>query len=203
MKILAISDHESELLWDFFRPEYLDGIDLILSCGDLDPRYLSFLVTFSHCPLLYVHGNHDTNYQKIKPEGCICIEDKIYNHNGLRILGLGGSMRYKPGDHQYTESQMYIRSLKLWPKLKRNKGFDILLTHAPAKDQGDFPNLVHSGFGTFLTLMDQYRPSYHIHGHVHLNYGPKMERIRKYGDTTIINAYERYILEIPDPVSGK
>lgn len=113
MKILAISDMESKLLWDHFDRRYLEDIDLILSCGDLDPEYLSFLATFSHGPVLYVHGNHDTNYEVTPPEGCICIEDKIYVHQGVRILGLGGSMRYKPGDHQYTESQMFIRSLKL------------------------------------------------------------------------------------------
>ena len=44
MKILAIADEESKYLWDFFEKSKLDGIDLIISCGDLDPRYLSFLV---------------------------------------------------------------------------------------------------------------------------------------------------------------
>ena len=59
MKILAISDYESPALWDYFRPEKLEGIDLILSCGDLAAEYLSFLATFTHAPVLYVHGNHD------------------------------------------------------------------------------------------------------------------------------------------------
>ena len=57
MKILAIADEESKYLWDFFEKSKLDGIDLIISCGDLDPRYLSFLVTLSTVPVLYVHGN--------------------------------------------------------------------------------------------------------------------------------------------------
>ena len=35
MKILAISDVESKYLWDYFQPEKLEGVDLILSCGDL------------------------------------------------------------------------------------------------------------------------------------------------------------------------
>ena len=59
MKIMAIADHESELLWDYFDKSYLEGIDLILSCGDLKPQYLSFLATFTQAPVLYVHGNHD------------------------------------------------------------------------------------------------------------------------------------------------
>ena len=59
MKILAISDTESKALWDYFDKSRLEGIDVILSCGDLDPRYLSFLATFFSGPVLYVHGNHD------------------------------------------------------------------------------------------------------------------------------------------------
>ena len=106
MKILAIADEESKYLWEYYERSKLAGIDLIISCGDLDPDYLSFLVTLSSVPVLYVHGNHDGKYVKSPPEGCICIEDKIYVHKGVRILGLGGSMRYSSGKHQYTERQM-------------------------------------------------------------------------------------------------
>ena len=35
MKILAISDVPSKALWDYNTREHLQGIDLILSCGDL------------------------------------------------------------------------------------------------------------------------------------------------------------------------
>lgn len=203
MKILAISDHESELLWDYFKPEYLKDIDLILACGDLKPAYLEFLVTLGHCPLLYVHGNHDERYKKNPPLGCVNIEDKIYVHNGVRILGLGGSMRYRPGEHQYTERQMRKRARKLWLKLRKHGGFDILLTHAPAQGQGDMDTPAHAGFETFLTLMDKYHPAYHIHGHVHLNYNLGAPRIRTYNQTTIINAYEKYILEFDAENCGK
>lgn len=196
MKILAISDRESPYYWDFFDKQKLEGIDLILSCGDLDPRYLSFLATFFHGPVLYVHGNHDDVYEKIPPDGCICIEDRIYEHQGLRILGLGGSMRYKPGLHQYSQSEMDFRIMKLGLKLRRQKGFDILLTHAPAYDITDTPDLPHRGFKGFVRLMDKYTPSYMIHGHVHMNYGHNIRRTVQYGDTTIVNAYERYILDI-------
>ena len=203
MKILAISDKESELLWDYFKPSYLADIDLILACGDLDPRYLEFLVTLGHCPLLYVHGNHDENYKRIRPLGCINIEDKIYVHNGVRILGLGGSRKYRDGAHQYTESQMKRRSRKLWPKLMYHKGFDILLTHAPARGHGDLDTPTHAGFDTFVNLMDKYEPSYHIHGHVHLNYNLGAPRVRKYNNTTLINAYERYVFEFDEKKIGR
>lgn len=106
MKILAISDVESKYLWDYFQPEKLEGVDLILSCGDLKASYLTLLATFTHAPLLYVHGNHDTDYQRRPPEGCTCIEDTVYEVNGVRIAGLGGSVRYKPGPFQYTQREM-------------------------------------------------------------------------------------------------
>ena len=195
MKILTISDTESKLLWDYFDRKYLADIDLILACGDLDPRYLEFLVTLGHCPLLYVHGNHDEKYKQLSPLGCINIEDKIYVHNGVRILGLGGSRRYRDGAHQYTEAQMKRRAFNLWPKLLYHKGFDILLTHAPARGHSDLDTPTHRGFETFVNLIDKYNPSYHIHGHVHLNYTLGASRIRTYNNTTMINAYERYVFE--------
>ena len=39
MKILAISDVPSKALWDYGTREHLEGIDLILSCGDLPQKY--------------------------------------------------------------------------------------------------------------------------------------------------------------------
>lgn len=42
MKILILADVESKYLWDYFDKSKLEGVDLILSCGDLNPQYLSF-----------------------------------------------------------------------------------------------------------------------------------------------------------------
>lgn len=195
MKILAIADEESKYLWDFYEEGKLDGIDLIISCGDLDPRYLSFLVTFASVPLLYVHGNHDVKYQKIPPDGCICIDDRIYVHDGVRILGLGGSMRYKDGDYQYTERQMRRRVRRLWFQILRHRGFDILVTHAPAYQLNDGRDLPHQGFQTFVELMNKYKPKFFLHGHVHMNYGMRHKRYDKYRETNIINVYERCVFD--------
>lgn len=195
MKILAIADEESAYLWDYFEKSKLEGIDLIISCGDLDPRYLSFLATFTSAPILYVHGNHDEKYQQIPPDGCICIDDKIYVHDGVRILGLGGSMRYRPGEFQYTEWQMKNRVRKLWFQLFRHGGFDILVTHAPAYQLNDGMDLPHQGFQVFRTLLDKYKPKYFLHGHVHMSYGRRHKRYDMYQETQVVNAFERCIIE--------
>ena len=113
MKILTISDEECPALWDYYSPGKLDGIDLIISCGDLKAEYLSFLVTMARCPLLYVHGNDDTGYDTHPPYGCDCIDGHIVEYNGLRIGGLGGCRRYHPGKHQYSEREMRRRIFRL------------------------------------------------------------------------------------------
>lgn len=191
MNILTISDQKAMALWEYFQPERLAGVDLILSAGDLPPQYLSLLATYTHAPVLYVRGNHDDCYVQTPPDGCTCIDGDIYVHEGIRILGLGGSMRYKPGDNQYTEKQMKTRVRKLWLKLRRAGGIDILLTHSPAKGLSDGEDLPHQGFEAFNYILDTYKPKYFIHGHVHMNYG-RNPRLRQYKDTTVINAFEQY-----------
>ncbi len=196
MKLLLISDEEDRYLWDHYQPGCLSGIDMILSAGDLKSVYLSFLVTMANKPLLYVHGNHDNLYDKYPPEGCECIDDRLVTVNGLRILGLGGSQRYKEGPYQYTERQMAWRIRKLERKIRKAGGVDIVLTHAPLRGYGDMDNLVHRGFEAFQPLLDKWKPRYLVHGHVHLSYGAKQPRIQQYGETTLINACGKYTLEI-------
>jgi Icc-related predicted phosphoesterase len=196
VKILVLADVESKYYWDFFSMDKLNDIDLILSAGDLKAEFLSFLATYAKVPILYVHGNHDASYETKPPEGCICIEDKIYKYNGIRILGLGGSIRYKNGPHQYTQFEMKSRVAKLKPKIFFNRGFDILLTHAPAYHIYDGDDKVHEGFEAFVSLIDKYSPKFFVHGHIHMNYGMNNKRERNYKETRIINAYDHYIIEV-------
>ena len=190
-----MADEPCKAFWDYYDGERLKGYDLILSAGDLPPQYLSFLVTFSNCPLLYVHGNHDGVYSRQNPDGCIDIDGKVFRFGGIRILGLGGSMAYNEGPHQYTERQMASRVRKMQFSLMRSRGFDILLTHAPILGINDQNDLPHRGFQVFDTLLEEYHPRYMVHGHVHMNYAYNTPRTVVHRETTVINAYERYELE--------
>ena len=194
MKILAVADEESRRYYDFYTPGCLDEFDLILSCGDLHRSYLEFLTTMSRCPLLYVRGNHDDSVAKSPPEGCECVEDKLYVYGGLRILGLGGSHRYRDGVNMYTEGQMRRRIARLMPSIWFHRGFDILLAHAPARGLNDFDSLSHRGFECFLKLIEHYRPKYFIHGHIHKNYGIHIPQFSQYGSTQVVNACEHCVL---------
>ena len=194
MKILALADTEAKSFYDYYRPGKLKDYDLILACGDLRVEYLEFLGTMVSCPLLYVHGNHDENWQR-EPEGCICIDDCVYEYRGLRILGLGGAYRYREGPWLFTEREMKRRILRLSFALRRSGGFDILLTHAPARGINDFDSLSHRGFECFRTLLEKYRPQFFIHGHVHLNYGKDLPKLCRFGETTVVNAWEYSMID--------
>ena len=196
MRILALADVESKYLWDYFEKSKLEGIDLIISAGDLAPQYLEFLVTYSKVPVLYVHGNHDGCYQDTPPLGCDCVDDNLYVYKGIRILGLGGSMQYNMGSHQYTERQMKLRYMKLLPKIMKHGGVDILLTHAPARGLHDLDDMPHRGFDIFNKIIEKYEPKLFIHGHVHLNYGRDLKRDEMHGNTRVVNAFEKYVFDI-------
>lgn len=198
MKILALSDEECPALYDYYVPGRLAEYDLIISCGDLNAKYLSFIVTMARVPVFYVHGNHDAGYERTPPEGCDCIEDRLVVYKGVRILGLGGCKKYRDSPHQYTEKEMKKRIRKLRRQLRRHGGVDIVVTHAPPAGVGDGEDIAHQGFEALVELMEQYHPKYLLHGHMHLNYGRDQTRVREYGDTRVINVCQRYVLETPD-----
>ncbi len=199
MRILAVSDIEAKYYYDYYTEGKLSGFDLILACGDLKREYLEFLVTMAHCPVVYVHGNHDERFDKQPPEGCVCADGQLVVVNGVRILGLGGSHKYRDAKHMYTEQEMRLRILRVMPQLWLHRGFDILLTHAPARNINDFDSITHRGFECFVELMDHYHPKYFVHGHIHMNYGAHIPQKTQRDGTTIINAYDHCAFDYEDP----
>ena len=202
MKILAISDTPSKALWDYCSRERLAGArsdPLLRGSAKKVPRISDKFLTAA--PILYVHGNHDGRYRtEGEPGGCICVDDQVYVWKGLRIMGLGGSIRYNCEEtFQYTEREMRRRVRRLWFKAHRAGGIDLLLTHSPAAGLNDGDDRAHKGFACFNDLLEEYQPKWFVHGHVHLNYDANLPRVCTHGQTTVINATERYTFEIPDP----
>ncbi len=207
MKILAISDKIVDIIYTPSIEERLADIDLIISSGDLPNNYLEFIVTILNKPLFYVFGNHHRNViytdkgKKIGgPEGCINIDNRIIEYNDLLIGGLEGSMRYSPGEHQYTDFEMCMKINRLKPRLYKNRLFkkrfiDILVTHAPPYKIHDEEDLCHRGFKCFNKFIENYKPKYLIHGHIHY-YGCNNEWLTEVNGTKVINAYGYQIIEI-------
>lgn len=224
MKILMIADHALPELWGTWsdqRAAELKQVDLILSAGDLPKPYLEYLVTMMNVPLLCVPGNHDSDFRRKTPQGCVNIDGEVCEYRGLRIYGLGGSMRYKPGINMYTESEMAKRLAMLELKLKIGATIDldgrhhyfkggimntnrdggrkfreIFLTHAPSRGHGDMDDLAHTGFECFNGLLSRRRPEHHCYGHVHMEYGMfRRETVHPSG-TALTNVSGMYILDV-------
>ena len=196
MKLLAVADEECKALWDYYTPDKLEGVELIVGCGDLNRHYLEYLATVVPVPVFYVHGNHDENYDNQPPEGAVCIDDDVIEYHGLRIAGLGGACRYRTGAWQFTEAEMKKRVSRLRGKIERHRGLDVLVTHAPLHGYGDMNDLAHRGFTVFRDLLDRYHPQLMLHGHIHMNYGANIQREYQYGSTRIVNCYERVRLDV-------
>ena len=199
MKILVVSDMESKFIWDYFDPEVFKCMDMIISCGDLKAAYLSFLVTMIPAPLFYVHGNHDKSFVTNPPDGCTSIDGKVIEYKGVKIAGLGGCRGTSEAGFQYTDSQMWKREKKLESEIKRKKGIDILVTHAPPLGFGDGEDTFHRGFEAFLYLDEMQEPKLHFYGHKHLSGSPvNTQAVFKYGVTTMVNASGYRIIEIDE-----
>lgn len=200
LKILVVSDRVTDRLYSPALYEMFPHVDLILSAGDLPYYYLEYIESVLNVPLFYVHGNHDpdmeisaSGIERKEPQGCQNLHARAVECKGLLLCGFEGSKRYNNRKYQYTESQMewekarMAMSLIIPTRFGRRKP-DFLLTHAPSQGLGDLPTQVHSGFRTFRRFLDRYKPSVHVHGHVHL-YDRNMPFIEKYHSTTVLNAY--------------
>ncbi len=197
MKILSISDIVVPELTGQFDKTPFEGTDLVLSCGDLPPEYLTGIARRLDVPLFYIRGNHDIRYRTTPPLGCTNLHLRFVRYNGIRLVGFEGSRWYNGGPIQYREPQMRRFARQLWPKLLWNRGVDVMMTHAPPRYIHDAEDRCHRGFKTFRKLMDKYQPHYLIHGHIHRTFTHAAERITHRGKTRVVNTcgYWQFIIE--------
>lgn len=223
MKILGISDITDPLVYSENIVERYGDIDLVISAGDLPVKYYEYIVSSLNKRLYFVFGNHNLEtLQYFRKPHCFetleqakfdkdrqqhnfggdYIDGKIVydKHAQLILGGLGGSMRYNKGEHQFTEFQMALRIIRMLPRLfynrlRHKRYIDILVTHAAPRGLGDRSDLCHTGFNVFLWFMRRFKPRYLLHGHIHL-IDLNESRILHYHQTTIINIYGNYVLEI-------
>ena len=198
LRALVVADQESKFIWEHFDRSRFQGIDVIVSCGDLKASYLSFLTTMVAAPLLYVPGNHDAAYLHEPPEGCEDLTRRMVTIKGVRFIGFGGANSRTPQPFHYTERDMARAVVRRIPEICTHGGFDVLVTHAPSLGIGDGEDSFHKGFGAYNALMNQFRPHVHLHGHQHMNYKGAAKQ-SEYGQTQIINGYGYHIVELAIP----
>jgi Icc-related predicted phosphoesterase len=197
VRILAVADVEERALGEHFDPERWRGVDLILSCGDLDSDYLDYLVSRLNVPCFYVRGNHDLAYAERPPGGCEDVHLRIVNYRGLRIGGLEGSRWYGGKGVEYSDRGVAMRAWLLGWRIRFAGGIDVLMTHAPPLLPSTDPPVdrVHQGFEAFTGLAERFRPQILLHGHTHLGYG-RGQRERLLGATRVIDCYGHSLVEI-------
>jgi Icc-related predicted phosphoesterase len=177
------------------------GLDAVISCGDLPWHYLEFVVSMLDLPLYYVQGNHVFDIEdgegevRHHPQGAINLHHQVIYDPELDLIlaGIEGSLRYNRRGYQYTQLQMWQMVFGLVPRLMFNKVrygryLDVFVTHAAPTGVHDEDDQAHRGVDAFRWLIKLFKPSLHLHGHVHL-YNPLKARETMLGETRVINCY--------------
>ncbi|WP_073487461.1 metallophosphoesterase family protein [Streptoalloteichus hindustanus] len=213
-RVLAVADEVVERLWT--EQVRRLGVDLVLAAGDLPFEYLEYLVGTLDRPCVFVPGNHDpdlSGYRAARglwtragmparwpgPAGAVNADGRVVDVAGLRIAGLGGSLRYGDGPNQWTERQQAGRARRLvrraaWRRLRDGRGVDVLLTHSPPRGCGDGDDLPHRGFECLHDAVRGLRPRVLVHGHVHPYGRPTPDRADH--GALVLNVVGHRVLEI-------
>lgn len=211
VRVLAVSDEVVESLCSPAVSE-LDP-RIVLATGDLPWDYLEFLSSALDVPVVFVPGNHDPAVENSRqsrrgvfvrdglvvdaprPLGAVNADLTIVEAAGLRIAGLGGCVRYRPGPNQYTQKQFDRRARTLARRARKAGGqIDVLITHAPPLGLGDGEDTAHEGIAALHGLLMEIAPAWHLHGHIHPYGQPQHDR--ELGTTTIRNVVPWALLDI-------
>jgi hypothetical protein len=217
VRVLAVSDVVEEGLWADIGP--VRGADLILGCGDLPLEYLGYLMNALDVPLVFVPGNHDPDLSGYRvsragltlraglparppwPDGAVSADGRVVDVAGLRIAGLGGCRRYRPGPNQYSDRQQARRARRLAARARLGRrAVDVLLTPAPPRGVGDGADPVHQGFPALNVLTARLQPAVLLHGHVDPD--PAGRRDHRLGRTIVRNATGWQLFDL-EPVTGR
>jgi hypothetical protein len=209
-RILAIADAVSPVIYSSNFPGNLPPFDLFLSAGDVPGDTLEFVATKARTTPLYVLGNHgdgfirdqDTDELRL-PGGCVNVHLKLVEVDGVVVLGVEGSARYRDGPQQYSEREYAAMLGRLAPKLwlsrkRRGRAVDVLLTHAPPLGPNAGEDFPHRGVPAFNAFHRRWRPLVHVHGHVHLSGGTSARSYVSPEGVTVVNAYEFTLIDVPD-----
>ena len=147
------------------------------------------------------HGGTYAGFKVLRDNSLTVKDPKTGKITPLLIAGVSGSVEYNKGLNQYTEYQMKRKLRRMIPslimnKIKYGRYLDILLTHASPRHIHDKEDPCHKGFECFNWFINKFKPSYLVHGHIHL-YDMREKRVSQAGNTTVVNAYAHWIIEFP------
>jgi Icc-related predicted phosphoesterase len=199
LRALSLSDVIVQFIYSPHIRQRFQSIDLAIGCGDLPYYYLEYVISMLDVPLFYVRGNHDKiveynlSGQRQGPFGGFDLHRKAVCYKGVLLAGVEGSLRYRPGEYQYSQIEMWGNVFSLFPGLLMNKirygrYLDVFVTHAPSQGIHDCEDLAHQGIDAFRWFVGVFQPRYHIHGHIHI-YRPDAIMESQYKNTMVINTF--------------
>jgi Icc-related predicted phosphoesterase len=199
LNVLSLSDKQVETIYSPRVKDRFGDIDLIITCGDLAYYYQEYVIDMLDVPLYYVRGNHSNAIEyttagpRIGPKGGSDLHRRVVHSQGLLLAGVEGSLRYRRGPFQYTQSEMWVNVLRIAPRLiinrmSRGRFLDVFVSHAPPWGIHDKTDLPHQGIQAFRWLIETFKPRYHFHGHIHV-YRQDVQTITRHAHTTVINTY--------------
>lgn len=206
MKVLSLSDVVVSRIYSPQVRALFGDVDIVLGCGDLPYYYLEFITSMLDRPTFFVRGNHAEVVEYTEtgplthPHGTVDLHNQVINHQGLLLAGVEGSIRYRRGPFQYSQSDMWLNVFKLVPvliynRMTQGRYLDIFVTHAPPWKIHDQPDLPHHGVKAFRWLLEVFRPAYHFHGHIHL-YRPESETHTRFHNTEVINTFGHLVSDL-------
>lgn len=153
--------------------------DICLLLGDHSIGDIEIILNYIDKSKIYaLLGNHDNNY--IGKFGLNNLNGKVIEVNGVKILGIQGSYKYKPDDFPSFSQKDSIEFLSNKEKA------DILVSHDAPYGLSQRNDVAHQGLYGILYYLFRNKVPYCIHGHLHTPYNKQMI------NGTKVNCYYMY-----------
>ena len=168
ISLLVIADTHGTLDEDEFK-QYISNkqYDICIMLGDHYNRDIDIILRYVDKSKIYgIKGNHDYDY--LSDYSIPNISGNIIEINGVKILGMEGSFKYKPVDFPSFTQEDSITFLEGKSKV------DILVTHDKKFDYEKLKDPAHQGLIGITNYIFKNKIPVHIHGHIHEPYVKKM-----------------------------
>jgi uncharacterized protein len=188
MKALVLADRP--VPFDPAKLALQREVDIVITLGDLQPSWIEPLERL-RLPKVGVYGNHDEQPYL----DWFGIDDlhlrRLDLDLGLSFCGFEGCVSYLRGSGRMGPSYTQKEARRLIRKLPPA---DVLVCHCPPEGVNDDPSdPAHIGFTALRQWVDEHRPRWLLHGHVHPMPGSLTQRV---GDTRVVYVNGARVLDL-------